>query len=132
MIAEKLNRARSPRRAAVGRRGVRDPFPAMPDRAPARRWNPATATSMRPPSTWSRTPCRPAAARRDGRARQILEPDFSQSSRNFLRPMSVSGCLMSICSTLNGMVATWAPALAASMTWIGLRMDAASTCVLYP
>src|SRR5439155_23426623 len=61
-----------------------------------------------------------------------LPPLFCQSSRNFLSPMSVSGCLISCWSTLNGMVATWAPALAASITCSGLRMDAASTCVLKP
>src|SRR5262249_59491743 len=63
---------------------------------------------------------------------QILEPDFAQSSRNFLSPMSVSGCFMSCSSTAKGMVATWAPALAASTTCSGLRIEAASTCVLKP
>jgi len=38
--------------------------------------------------------------------RYSLPPLFCQSSRNFLSPMSVSGCFMSCCSTLNGIVAT--------------------------
>ncbi len=63
---------------------------------------------------------------------QIFAPAFAQSSRNFFRPMSVSGCLMSCSRTANGIVATCAPALAASITWSGLRMDAASTCVAKP
>ena len=76
-----------------------------------------------------RGPRAPLAVRRVGYS---LAPDFAQSSRNFLRPMSVSGCFISCCSTLNGIVHTWAPALAASTTCSGLRMDAASTCVLKP
>src|SRR5207244_2045773 len=63
---------------------------------------------------------------------QIFAPAFAQSSRNFFRPMSVSGCLMSASRTANGIVHTCGPALAASITCNGLRMEAASTCVANP
>src|SRR5262249_37932938 len=45
-----------------------------------------------------------------------VTPAFCQSSRKRLRPMSVSGCLMSCWKTANGSVATSAPASAASTT----------------
>src|SRR5215471_12700261 len=54
---------------------------------------------------------------------------FSQSARNFLIPMSVSGCCASCWMTDSGMVATSAPIRAAVSTWIGLRTLATSTCV---
>lgn len=44
---------------------------------------------------------------------------FSQSSRNFLIPASVSGCLASCMITENGMVAMSAPMRAELRTWIG-------------
>ena len=37
-----------------------------------------------------------------------------------------------VATDFDGMVATCAPAFAASMTWIGLRIEAASTWVLKP
>src|SRR5204862_4556741 len=50
--------------------------------------------------------------------RAVLAPTsflaFSQSSRNFLRPMSVSGCFTREVKTASGMVPMWAPASAAS------------------
>ena len=46
---------------------------------------------------------------------------FSQSSRNFLIPASVSGCLASCMITEKGMVAMSAPIRALFRTWIGLR-----------
>ena len=46
------------------------------------------------------------------RARDVIfAPDFSQSSRKRLRPMSVSGCLSRDCRTANGIVQTCAPSL---------------------
>src|SRR5262249_15364213 len=55
---------------------------------------------------------------------------FSQSFRNCSRPRSVSGCLNIMSRILNGIVATCAPAVAASTTCMGCRNEAASTCVL--
>src|SRR5688500_3480952 len=54
---------------------------------------------------------------------------FSQSLRNFSRPMSVSGCLKHCSMTAAGTVTTSAPMRAASTTWIGLRTLATSTSV---
>ena len=54
---------------------------------------------------------------------------FFQSLKNFSRPMSVRGCFTSWENTLNGMVATSAPALAASTTCMGWRREAARTSV---
>ena len=53
---------------------------------------------------------------------QVYFGTFSQSSRNFLIPASVSGCLASCMITENGMVAISAPIRAAFSTWTGLRM----------
>src|SRR5690606_19322785 len=52
-----------------------------------------------------------------------------QSRRKRSNPLSVSGCWIMRCNTPKGMVATWAPAKAAWVTWSGWRMLAASTCV---
>jgi len=57
---------------------------------------------------------------------------FSQSLRNCSCPRSVRGCLKSCSNTLKGIVATCAPALAASTTCNGCRSDAARICVLKP
>ena len=54
---------------------------------------------------------------------------FSQSWRNFARPMSVSGCLKHCSITAAGTVTTSAPMRAASTMWIGLRTLATSTSV---
>ena len=54
---------------------------------------------------------------------------FSQSARKLLTPASVSGCLMSCSSTLNGIVATSAPISADSYTCCGWRMLATMTWV---
>src|SRR2546422_3040402 len=65
-------------------------------------------------------------------------PSFSsfsslfQSARNFSRPRSVNGCFTSLENTSYGMVATSAPAWAASTTCMGWRREAASTNVSYP
>ena len=56
-------------------------------------------------------------------SRRAHRPDhfgtFSQSARNFARPMSVSGCFASCSSTESGHVATCAPIRAAWWTCIG-------------
>ena len=54
---------------------------------------------------------------------------LSQSSRNVTMPLSVSGWWTICWSTLNGSVATCAPASAAWVMWSGLRIDAARTSV---
>jgi hypothetical protein len=54
---------------------------------------------------------------------------FFASSRNFARPMSVSGCLTSCPMTLNGIVQMSAPITAACTTCTGWRTLATSTSV---
>ena len=55
---------------------------------------------------------------------------FSQSARNFFKPMSVRGCWTSCLKTANGMVQMSPPILAASTTCRGWRTLATSTFVL--
>ncbi len=55
------------------------------------------------------------------KARSLYLGTFSQSSRNFFIPASVSGCLVSCMMTEKGMVAMSAPIRAAFRTWTGFR-----------
>jgi hypothetical protein len=55
---------------------------------------------------------------------------FSQSLRNFSRPMFVSGWLNMASMTAGGQVQTSAPIRPASTTWIGCRTLATSTSVV--
>src|SRR5690606_355989 len=60
---------------------------------------------------------------------KIVWPVFFQSARKASSPLSVSGCLTRLLSTAGGTVATSAPAIAASLTWFGVRIDAARISV---
>ena len=55
-----------------------------------------------------------------------------QSLRKPSIPLSVNGCWNKPINTLYGMVAMCAPRSAASVTWIGLRMEAAMISVSKP
>src|SRR5262249_26077580 len=101
-------------------------------RAAKNGWN-AQETKAHPIFSTCRAPALPGRLSEGGQRpppSYIFAPDLFQSATNLLSQMSVSGCFINISSTANGMVATWAPALAASTTWSGFRIDAASTCVL--
>jgi len=75
--------------------------------------SPAPGTSDQPGS-------KPCHHGRGGQAQREARPGihwtfaFSQSFKNWSSPLSVKGCLNSWSKTLNGMVATSAPAFAAS------------------
>ena len=72
---------------------------------------------------------RPEVPYPQGVARPQALGIFSQSARNFLIPTSVRGWATICFRTPKGTVATWAPALAASTTWRGLRTLATMTSV---
>ncbi len=92
-----------------------------PDERSRRRGMPSSSSpAVRPGAS--------AGPARDGHPYRGLGT-FSQSERNFFRPMSVSGCLASCSSTLKGMVAASAPMRAACTTCMGLRTEATSTWV---
>lgn len=63
-------------------------------------------------------------------AQRIDCPVLAQSFMNASMPLSVSGCDSSDLIVAGGIVAQSAPASAASLTWFGVRIDAASTCVV--
>lgn len=84
------------------------------------------------PKPQSRSP-KPQAPSPKPEARSPSYPFTSfQSSRNLANPLSVSGWCTSCLNTLNGMVLTSAPAMAASSTWIGWRMLATRISVSKP
>ena len=56
----------------------------------------------------------------------------AQSALNFSRPASVNGCLTICITKAYGTVAICAPALAASVTWIGCLTLAAIISVVIP
>ena len=63
-------------------------------------------------------------------AHLISCPVFFQSARKVSRPLSVRGCLARFRSTAGGIVAASAPAIAACLTWRGVRIEEARISVL--
>lgn len=70
--------------------------------------------------------------RRSSGSQRIDWPVLPQSARNAARPLSVSGWALSPLSTAGGTVATSAPARADSLTWFGVRIEAARISVEKP